>query len=192
VFHHGTIHKHWSMMEPSVDGYTDGTDASRNHGEIDPMKAQVLESLLQELSFWEPPTDSENGCLRKSRSVSDVHHDEVAHPNRGLIHATSYSGNCSSHIGDVHPHYPHSHERNEEAPGVDVTPPVSPTLAELQANCFWNKAIDPSTGRTYYYDIRTRQTQWEKVRNSLLQLWLKGKYEQLLEYVYITNILLFR
>jgi WW domain len=44
-----------------------------------------------------------------------------------------------------------------------MTTPVSPTLAELQARCYWNKAIDPATGRTYYYDIRTRATQWEKV-----------------------------
>jgi WW domain len=42
--------------------------------------------------------------------------------------------------------------------------PGSPTLAELQEICYWNKAIDPSSGRTYYYDVRTRHTQWEKVR----------------------------
>ena len=41
--------------------------------------------------------------------------------------------------------------------------PGSPTLAELQERCFWNKAVDPASGRTYYYDIRTRHTQWEKV-----------------------------
>ena len=42
--------------------------------------------------------------------------------------------------------------------------PGSPTLAELQESCFWNKAVDPASGRTYYYDFRTRYTQWEKVR----------------------------
>ena len=48
-------------------------------------------------------------------------------------------------------------QQQEQSPG-------SPTLTELQERCFWNKAIDPTSGRTYYYDVRTRHTQWEKVR----------------------------
>ena len=27
----------------------------------------------------------------------------------------------------------------------------------------WRSAIDPKTGRTYYYDVLTRETQWRKV-----------------------------
>ena len=28
----------------------------------------------------------------------------------------------------------------------------------------WKAAVDPNSGRTYYYDSITRKTQWEKVR----------------------------
>jgi len=31
----------------------------------------------------------------------------------------------------------------------------------------WKAAVDPMTGRTYYYDSVTRRTQWEKVRLEL-------------------------
>jgi WW domain len=44
-----------------------------------------------------------------------------------------------------------------------TTPTSSPTLAELQAACPWQKAVDPATGRAYYYDVETRQSQWDKV-----------------------------
>lgn len=29
----------------------------------------------------------------------------------------------------------------------------------------WKTAVDPQSGRTYYYDAVTRKSQWEKVRN---------------------------
>jgi WW domain len=166
------------MIESSetVDAVSGGTAGS--HVGIDPAKAQVLEALLQELSFWEPPISAENAVLRKSRSVNDVinHSDRTVTANlarTGLTHATSCGGGSGySSTGIIHHQYPQETqtfaERNEAVTAIeeDVPVPASPTLAGLQALCFWNKAIDPSTGRTYYYDIRTRQTQWEKVRKS--------------------------
>lgn len=136
-----------------MDGVTSSSSAN-------PAKAQVLESLLQELSFWEP-MHSDNGVLRKSRSVNDVHRVEEVNRRTGLIHATSYGGSSNATPQSLEQEQP---RKEDVSVDEDIPAPPSPTLAELQASCFWNKAIDPSTGRTYYYDIRTRQTQWEKVR----------------------------
>jgi hypothetical protein len=43
--------------------------------------------------------------------------------------------------------------------------PVTPLATAVQR--VWKSAVDPSSGRTYYYDAVTRQTQWEKVRFQL-------------------------
>jgi len=50
----------------------------------------------------------------------------------------------------------------EQITALSATQP-SPTLQELEAANTWQKAVDPSSGRTYYYDSITRQSQWEKV-----------------------------
>jgi WW domain len=43
-----------------------------------------------------------------------------------------------------------------------IQSPPSPLLQPV-----WKSAVDATTGRTYYYDIISRRTQWEKVRISL-------------------------
>jgi WW domain len=35
----------------------------------------------------------------------------------------------------------------------------------------WKQALDPVTGRTYYYDTVTRKTQWEKVKLTKQNNW---------------------
>jgi WW domain len=195
-------------LQPQFSGTSDSSDQSTAQStdcNIVPhttnkndQKAQVLESLLQELSFWEPSTslvtmENGDGKMRKSRSVNDVGRDNDLIRTRnhlGLTNSTSYSGGtCGSNVQNFHEtnqqqrdsiprrdgEWDSSTSRNHTAhtdssthPNDDGTTntaetPGSPTLTELQARCCWNKAIDPTTGRTYYYDIRTRQTQWEKV-----------------------------
>jgi hypothetical protein len=182
-------------------------------------KAIILESLLQELSFWEPSTkkngklDAGAGGMRKSRSVNDANdsHSSKSNykqrnqftnstmngsitPSRGNInnlnrntfnHQQQHNSLCydskidsadcttSQVNGDsnysvtstnIHITNGGDHHDSNNTTALSMTAPGSPSLAELQALCFWNKAIDPATGRAYYYDIRTRQTQWERVR----------------------------
>lgn len=58
-------------------------------------------------------------------------------------------------------------EQEERSVEFSKTTHRSPTLQELEAANTWQKAADPSTGRTYYYDSITRQSQWEKVGNTI-------------------------
>jgi hypothetical protein len=198
------LQPHFSGTSDSSDQSTDGNIVPHTTDKND-QKAQVLESLLQELSFWEPSTslvttENGDGKMRKSRSVNDVGRDEELIRNRnhhGLTNSTSYSGgtcggnvqnfletdqqqrdsiprrdrewdsstsrNNSAHT-DSSTIYTNVHLNDDGTTANTAETPGSPTLTELQARCCWNKAIDPTTGRTYYYDIRTRQTQWEKVK----------------------------
>ena len=81
---------------------------------------------------------------------------------RGLLNElTFWEPDCTDHAGSSMKQSP-PHETEEEvlaAAAVD-----SPTLQELEAANTWQKAVDPTSGRTYYYDSITRQSQWEKVR----------------------------
>ena len=81
---------------------------------------------------------------------------------RGLLNElTFWEPDCTDHAGSEMKQPP-PHETEEEvlaAAAVD-----SPTLQELEAANTWQKAVDPTSGRTYYYDSITRQSQWEKVR----------------------------
>lgn len=59
-----------------------------------------------------------------------------------------------------------------ETTAAVVKPKARQTLAETKTtpkkssvplHTTWKSAVDPSSGRTYYYDTITRKTQWEKV-----------------------------
>lgn len=65
-----------------------------------------------------------------------------------------------------------SRSRSKSAPKADVAPnkPNStsasclpkPAEAQAEKQRVWREARDPKTGRTYYYDVETRETQWSK------------------------------
>lgn len=112
---------------------------------------QRLRSLLDELTFWEPSstpsTEAEAPAApapgesqRRPRLISTNHSQlQVT-----LDQPSNTTDECS--IQQQH-----------------TTECSSPTLSELEAANTWHKAVDPASGRTYYYDSITRQTQWEKV-----------------------------
>ena len=49
----------------------------------------------------------------------------------------------------------------------DRNPPNSDAIDidEIPIQHSWKVAMDPKTGRSYYYESNTRKTQWEKVGN---------------------------
>ena len=34
--------------------------------------------------------------------------------------------------------------------------------AKVDEDCPWRSAVDPNSGKTYYYHVKTRETQWMK------------------------------
>ena len=72
---------------------------------------------------------------------------------------TSMPQDNNNHAGEMEQQQQQQHESTAAEVAED-----SPTLKELEAANTWQKAVDPASGRTYYYDSITRQSQWEKVR----------------------------
>ena len=75
--------------------------------------------------------------------------------------ATSMPQDNNNHAGEMEQQQQQQQQRESTAAVAAVD---SPTLKELEAANTWQKAVDPASGRTYYYDSITRQSQWEKVR----------------------------
>ena len=103
-----------------------------------PSKA-ILKSFLHELSFWDEPslTPNDNGRRRhNSRERRDM--------RRLFVDATTDSNHSDRHSSSK------DYSPNNNLPSKPV----------------WKTAVDPTTGRVYYYDTITRVTQWNKVSYS--------------------------
>jgi len=98
----------------------------QQYDERDDTTSNQLQSLLNELTFWEPSSSETTNSNMPPSMKPQCSYDE------------------------------------EQITALAATQP-SPTLQELEAANTWQKAVDPSSGRTYYYDSITRQSQWEKV-----------------------------
>ena len=126
-----------------------------------------LQSLLSELTFWEThsitpqhqaedettaASTSSGGNRRRRRRIQE---------KEGLI-AAAADGNSIS--GKKNEKQQRRRTSTTSSSSSTSSPPKTATRQELEAANPWQKAVDPSSGRTYYYDAVTRQTQWEKVR----------------------------
>jgi WW domain len=123
----------------------DNDDATRSNGESFSQHTALQTSL-------ETRSEQRNGSFRDGSS-----HDSAAavqQPQR----ATAVQSPLEHAQTQRRPDESFNHPNDSHTQIVS-----SPTLAELQAACPWQKAVDPATGRTYYYDVETRQSQWDKV-----------------------------
>ena len=102
-----------------------------------PTKA-LLKSFLHDLSFWEAQASTAAG------GSSHSSHDKKQRGKRRLYTKTSSSLSGRSKRSS------HSSSRHD---GSDSS-----------SKPVWKSAVDPATGRVYYYDAITRITQWNKVR----------------------------
>jgi len=110
-------------------------------------KEVQLRSLLNELTFWEPsPRTTETRDGKRGRKKQGRQSSSSSKSEQQLQPQTKKLDDSSA-----------PHETSARS-----SPPK--TLQELEAACTWQKTVDPSSGRTYYYDTITRQSQWEKVR----------------------------
>jgi hypothetical protein len=104
---------------------------------------EILGSFVLDLSFWEDSACNHNTKQTKKRRKSS----RIASENTNTSSVSSRSKTMKNRD--------RSFARSNSQDSTDsLSKPV------------WKSAVDPSTGRTYYYDAITRKTQWSKVRES--------------------------
>ena len=128
--------------------------------------------LLHSTSYNGSTTNGNSeAIMENSHSLSNIstyqqRQNLPSYDNANMVGSSDYPGVAEDNHFTSSTYFNHDDSGYEKKLGIateQLKQPGSPTLAELQECCYWNKAIDPASGRTYYYDVRTRQTQWEKV-----------------------------
>lgn len=158
----GLIRRSRSVNDATVTGQLKAGDSTTSSNR---------QRLLHSISY--NGSESGEGINRDTSSISNTqgyqqHQNIFAYDSTGINGSSDYIGS-GRNDGDQFPSSRYTNgcqdEKQEQQQQHHQQQPKlgSPTLVELQKSCFWNKAIDPASGRTYYYDIRTRHTQWEKV-----------------------------
>ena len=102
----------------------------------------ILHSFVTELSFWDVGEGSSS--RHASRSNSGV-------GSRGS--ASSSSRSRKSRIPSLQ-EATRSYEQEEKEIAAAM---------KTKSKAVWKSAVDPTTGKTYYYDAVSRRTQWHKV-----------------------------
>ena len=123
---------------------------------------QHLRTLLNELSFWE---QSSPECSDLSSHHAKSSSNGINSCNRNDISSNTNDISNSNSNGEMTRNEQQKQHEVQRHEATAMTVQVnSPTLQELEAANTWQKAVDPASGRTYYYDSITRQSQWDKVR----------------------------
>lgn len=121
------------VRSPTI--FTMATSRRRHEGDsVSSCKQEILTALLEDLAFWEPGSRSDN-VIENNTQIHDI--------------KTQKQGTSNNVSLQRRPSRQESIETN-----ADSSPPP-------QNN--WKTAVDPVSGKTYYYDVVTRSTQWEKV-----------------------------
>jgi hypothetical protein len=127
-----------------------------------------VDSFVNELSFC-GPLMSEDQLQRDSKKQSETIRRQFSTSTLSDTAASSSSPGSKGR---------HSSRRIRSSPNIRSSNPnksSSPGGAGLAEESVphepvnWKTAVDPVSGRTYFYDTVTRKTQWEKVRNLCFQ-----------------------
>jgi hypothetical protein len=119
-----------------------------------PSSKAFVHSFVNELSFGSGPIMSEAQLLREGQNQSETLRRSFSSSSDTAASSSSSSKRRNSSRRHKDRSSPSS--SNNRSPRVEESVPQEP------AN--WKTAVDPVSGRTYFYDTLTRQTQWEKVR----------------------------
>lgn len=155
--HHDPQH-HSKSKEIASNGIGNG------HGQHQPQQQQQLQQQQQTLEHHQslPPADAANAKGLQRRSSTESVGSRSSH--RSKQRALENTG-----VGDEEDEFQQQQQQRlmeyyhetgqvppqQLMPTAIATPETPPPV--------WKSAVDPNTGRTYYYDLITRRTQWEKV-----------------------------
>jgi hypothetical protein len=130
----------------------------------------MLESFLHDLSFWDAPE-----AVETSSSTSDGNHQQTPPIKRQTDQINTLSDTTSVASGNSNGSskgsaynkmrlQDRSYRRRSSSGSPADGAAASTTTNTVVEPIVWKTAVDPTSGRTYYYDSATRKTQWHKVR----------------------------
>ena len=110
--------------------------------------ASNLSCLIHDLAFWNASSsqfDSHDSKLPRGRTRQQCLSSTASTTSTSI--SSLGSRNSTRH-----------HERTQRRSSDNCS------TSDSHTGVIWKTAIDPLSGRTYYYDAITRRTQWHKVR----------------------------
>jgi WW domain len=134
-------------------------------------KRQLLTSILDDLSFWEAtPVKS---CIVEEENEAEIdeespEHDDVQDAAAAIdIAQEPQQADEEEDAEDVEAALDKESEDALFEQALSIMKAKSEDSAGSSDSTYpepqWKSTVDPVTGRTYYYHLVTRQTQWEKV-----------------------------
>jgi WW domain len=172
----GILDKELNRMASKESWSSASTSASSTD---DPPSSATLQALIRDLSFWDAiPQAHDDFQFRFPSPLPQRPQDER---NKGSV--VKRGGN------EVPPKSRgSSQEREHSTKNKGTINDCQNNNSSWRPQPVWKQAVDPMTGKTYYYDAITRQTQWEKVSSSP---WSPKQRIILVEYNTLLGVALF-
>jgi hypothetical protein len=143
---------------------TDTSTGEVSSDVVSPSSKAFVDSFVNELSFC-GPLMSEDQLQRDSKQQSEtIRRCFSASTSSDTIQSSSSPGSKgrrNSRRIRSSPNISGSNPNKSSSPGGNISG-AEESVPHEPVN--WKTAVDPVSGRTYFYDTVTRKTQWEKVR----------------------------